>query len=140
MPDRNRLRLHTFEASPKADGRAAARVVLLQWTEKQIEGEAVCEDSPAGRLRCAADATARALERAVDGRITFEVLGVKTIHAFDCILAVVSLSSRLQGSTERLVGSCIVSSENPRGIVLAVLNATNRLVGQDLMRIGLADG
>jgi hypothetical protein len=135
MPDRNRLRLQTFEAHPEAGGRVAARVVLLQWDDKQIEGEAVCEDSPAGRLRCAADATARALERAVDGRITFDVLGVKTIHAFDCILAVVSLTGRLEDSTERLVGSCIVSSENPRGIVLATLNATNRLVGQNLLQV-----
>jgi hypothetical protein len=56
---------------------------------------------------------------------------VKTVRAFDATVVIVSLSSRGE-ETLRLVGSCLTETDPPRGAALAVLNATNRLLGNYL--------
>jgi hypothetical protein len=42
---------------------------------------------------------------------------------------IVSLSARETESASRLVGSYLTESDPPRGAALAVLNATNRILG-----------
>jgi hypothetical protein len=41
---------------------------------------------------------------------------------------IVSLSSRVDERSERLVGSCLIGDDSARGAALAVLKATNRLL------------
>ena len=53
------------------------------------------------------------------------------MRAFDATVVIVSLSARTTEAT-RLVGSCLTDSDPPRGAALAVLNATNRLLGNYL--------
>lgn len=95
-------------------------------------GRAEGPDTLQGQLRCAAEATSRALEAAAGDRIALEVLAVKAIEGFDTIIVVVSLSSRVEDRAERLVGSCLIKGDPTRGAVLAVLSATNRLLGRVL--------
>ncbi|MGH7520046.1 MAG: hypothetical protein ACREMI_02085 [Gemmatimonadales bacterium] len=64
-------------------------------------------------------------------QLTFELLGVKAVRAFDATVVIVSLSARAEQAT-RLVGSCLTETDPPRGAALAVLNATNRLLGNYL--------
>ena len=87
--------------------------------------------SQAGELRCCAEAAVNALEHAVQPQLTFELLGVKAVRAFDATVVIVSLSARAEATT-RLVGSCLTETDPPRGAALAVLNATNRLLGNYL--------
>ena len=67
----------------------------------------------------------------VQPRLMFELLGVKAVRAFDATVVIVSLSARAEQTT-RLVGSCLTEADPARGAALAVLNATNRLLGNYL--------
>src|SRR5438093_527255 len=92
-------------------------------------GEAEGVISQAGELRCCADATVRALERVVHPKLGFELLGVKAVRAFDATVVIVSLSARQEARASRLVGAYLTEDDPPRGAALAVLNATNRILG-----------
>ena len=58
----------------------------------------------------------------------FELLGVKAVRAFDATVVIVSVACH-NGVAVRLVGSCLRETDLPRGAALAVLNATNRVLG-----------
>ncbi len=127
-----RLRLCEFRFERLPDARCQAKVVLERKDGTRYEGQADGMASQAGELRCAAEATSRSLQRVVGDRLAFELLGVKAVKAFDASVVIVSLSSREQGPPTRLVGSCLVDEDLPKGAALAVLNATNRLLGNTI--------
>src|SRR3990172_1877809 len=88
---RNRLKFKEFTLERVPSGRCRARVVL-QWLEMdEFIGEAEGVTSPAGELRCAAQACVKALMTAVRGEVQLELLGVKAIRAFDANVVIVSL-------------------------------------------------
>ena len=111
-------------------------LVDLAWPEGDVFiGTAQGKDSEAGRLKCTAEATVRALEQSVNDQIELEVQGVQTITVSDTIIIVVVLSYRLLGETQQqLVGSCIIGRQLERSAALAALKATNRLMGNVLFR------
>jgi hypothetical protein len=124
-----RLRFQTFGFDRLSDGRCRARV-QLSWTDgREFVGEAVGMTSQAGELRCSAEATVHALQQAVSGDVQLELLGVKAVRAFDATVVIVSLSVRMEGNAWRMVGSYLTETDPPRGAALAVLNATNRVLG-----------
>ncbi len=129
----SRLKLEIFEIAPSKAGQCQSRVQLGWGDGDSFTGRAEGPDTPQGQLRCAAEATSRALVVAADERIALEVLAVKAIEGFDTVIVVVSLSSRVEDRTERLVGSCLIKGDPARGAVLAVLSATNRLLGRVLV-------
>lgn len=117
----------TFERLPNGHCRAQ---VVLSWTDgRRFIGEAEGVISQAGELRCAAQAAVRALERAAQPDLAFDVLGVKAVRAFDATVVIVSLSARSADAVSRLVGSNLTQADPSRGAAVAVLNATNRLLG-----------
>jgi hypothetical protein len=124
-----RLRFKDFEFQRLASGRCRAKVVLSWGDGRQFTGESDGVISQAGELRCCAQATVRALERAVQPQLGFELLGVKAVRAFDATVVIVSLSARQEARASRLVGAYLAESDAPRGAALAVLNATNRILG-----------
>ena len=130
MPD-ERLRFHEFGFQRLPNGRCRAKVILTWSDGRRFEGSSDGVSSQTGELRCCAVAAVNALEQAVQPRLTFELVGVKTVRAFDATVVIVSLSARGE-QTLRLVGSCLTETDPPRGAALAVLNATNRLLGNYL--------
>jgi hypothetical protein len=126
-----RLRFQEFGFQRLPNGRCRAKVVLTWSDGRRFEGSADGVSSQTGELRCCAVAAVNALEQAVQPRLTFELLGVKTVRAFDATVVIVSLSARAEQTT-RLVGSCLTETDPARGAALAVLNATNRLLGNYL--------
>ena len=62
-------------------------------------------------------------------QVSFDLLGVKAVRAFDSTVLIVSLSVREEALAKRLVGSFLTDADPPRGAALAVLNATNRMLG-----------
>lgn len=131
-----RLRFVEFDFERLPNGRCRARV-LLAWADgSRFEGGAEGFGSEAGELRCAAEATLQAIERAVQGRITFELLGVKSVRAFDTVVLIVSVGSHYDDDSRRLVGSFLADTDAARGAAVAVLNATNRLLGNIVRRQG----
>lgn len=126
-----RLRFHEFGFQRLPNGRCRAKVILTWSDGRRFEGSSDGVSSQTGELRCCAVAAVNALEQAVQPRLTFELVGVKTVRAFDATVVIVSLSARGE-QTLRLVGACLTETDPPRGAALAVLNATNRLLGNYL--------
>jgi hypothetical protein len=137
---RERLRFVDFELRRLQNGRCRARVVLEWQPHEQFIGSAEELGSQAGELRCSAQAAVEAIVRAMGTRVSFELLGVKAVRAFDATVVIVSLSSSGEGRPSRLVGSYITDDYSARGAALAVLNATNRLLGNIISRTEKSNG
>jgi hypothetical protein len=128
-PFQERLRFAEFVLDRLPNGRCRARVVLTWKETERYEGQCEGLASQNGELRCAADATVQALEAAVNKAVTFELLGVKAVRAFDATVVIVSLTVTADGKAQRVVGSYLTDDDFARGSALAVLHATNRILG-----------
>src|SRR6185436_17822704 len=80
---RERLRFTNFVFHRAPSGTCRSEVEL-EW----MEGEGVT--STLGDLRVAADASLRAIEQFSNGTLRFELVGVKTMRAFDANIVIVS--------------------------------------------------
>lgn len=135
LPDdsNTRVKFEDLDLETLPSGRCRSKVTLA-WNEgNQFVGTAEGVSSEVGVLRCAAEATSRALEAAVDSRVHLELLGITTIKAFDTVVVVVSLASRFSDHTQRVVGSSVIDGNPAGAAVRAVLSATNRLLGSNLI-------
>ncbi len=128
----DRLRFAQFMLERLPNGRCRVRVELTWRESERFTGDDEGLASQAGELRCAAEATVKALGQAVQGEVGFDLLGVKAVRAFDATVVIVSLAVRNEGHTHRVVGSYLSDAEPARGAALAVLNATNRILGNRL--------
>ncbi|MDH4043318.1 MAG: hypothetical protein OEY20_11350 [Gemmatimonadota bacterium] len=129
-----RLRFVDFQFTTSPNGRCRAEVTLGFGADARWMGSAEGLASDAGEMRCSAEATLHAIEASAGGAISFELLGVKAVRAFDTIVLIVSVVSRESGQTHRLVGSFLADQEHTRGAALAILNATNRVMGNIFAR------
>jgi hypothetical protein len=128
LPDR--LKFSEFVLDRLASGRCRARVTLSWQDTEEWLGESEGLASQSGELRCAAEACVIALTKATKSELRFELLGVKAVRAFDANVVIVSLSLLNGNETQRLVGCFLTEDADPtRGAALAVLNATNRILG-----------
>ena len=126
----DRLKFAEFSLDRLANGRCRARVVLTWQEGNEFLGESEGLGSQAGELRCAAEACVMALTKAVKEELRFELLGVKAVRAFDANVVIVSMAVPEQNETHRLVGCFLTEDADPtKGAALAVLNATNRILG-----------
>ena len=125
-PRSERLRFAEFVLDRLPNGRCRARVALTWRDSEAFSGESEGLASQAGELRCAAEACVKALSQAVQGGMGFELLGVKSVRAFDATVIIVSLAAQGEGS------SYLTETDAARGAALAVLNATNRILGNRL--------
>lgn len=127
---RERVKFHDFAFERMPDGRCRARVDLAWLAGQHFIGEAEGVASDTGEMRCAATAALNALARAVNNpSVQIQLLGVKSVRAFDAVVVIVALSATDGARSSRLVGSYLTESDVPRGAALAVLNATNRFLG-----------
>lgn len=127
-----RLRFAEFVMQRLSNGRCRAKVGLTWRDSEQFFGECEGLGSQAGELRCSAQACVNALGQAVAGALGFELLGVKAVRAFDATVVIVSLAVQAEAGSQRVVGSYLTENDPPRGAALAVLNATNRMLGNRL--------
>ncbi|MFI5229580.1 MAG: hypothetical protein ACHQWU_10955, partial [Gemmatimonadales bacterium] len=109
-------------------GQCSAQVTR-EWDDGLYVGRAAGQSSSLGDFRVAAVATLRALEDFAKDSMHFELLGVKHVRAFDSNLIIVSISVRNDGQLTRLVGCYLAETDTRRGAAMAVLNATNRVLG-----------
>jgi hypothetical protein len=128
---RRRVYLARVEMEYPRIGRAIATTVL-EWRGELFEARMEGESGPVVELRIAALATIGALEQVLEGELTFSLVGIRALRAFDQDL-VVALTRCEQESVDRpLVGISLATQTLWRGAALAVLNATNRLLGNYL--------
>jgi hypothetical protein len=129
----HRLRFANFEFTHLPSGHCHAKVDLDRPTGDVYSGTMEASGSSTVQLRCAALATLAALHKAVEARYsfelldtTFELLGVKSVHAFDGTVVVVGVIASRGERTWQLIGACASDDSLPRAAALAVLDATNR--------------
>ena len=132
MPHRPKQRVkfisHEMQSTP--EGHRRAEVTLEIPPNRRFLGTADCLEISPGELRCVALATVDALHRAMgDADNSFELIGARAVKAFDAHVVIVALLVNANGGTRRLVGSFLAEKDLARGAAIAVLNATNRLLG-----------
>ena len=125
--DRLRFAAFDFRKLPSGLGSAA---VTLEWkgTEKYV-GRAEGVSSAFADLRLAVEATLKALAEFTRHKDTFELVGVKSVRAFDANVVMISVIAKRDGKPIQLVGCRIADGDPLRSAVLATLQATNRLLG-----------
>ena len=128
-----RLRFSNFSFERTRAGRVTCQVTLEFGPGEQITGEVSGQASPAGDTRLGAEAALRALETFTDGTLTFELIGVKVVRAFDANIVITSLIQRGDDGPDRLLGCYLAEGDLVRGAALSVLNATNRVLGNYIL-------
>ncbi len=131
MSDRpsNRLKFISLEFENTSEGRQV-KIILGMQPDLLFNGTAHCSEAAGGELRCAALATVDAIHQsASESERILEFIGASAVKAFDATVVIVSLWARLGGGKRRLVGSYVAEDDMAKGAALAVLNATNRLLG-----------
>jgi hypothetical protein len=126
---RERLRFSEFSFTRTPAGVCVAEVELEWAPGSRFRGRSEGQSSPLGDLRIAAEAAMRALESFSKGELSFELIGVKMVRAFDANLIIVSISMRGSPTPTRLLGCYLAEGDIARGAATAVLNATNRVLG-----------
>ncbi|MFL5577738.1 MAG: hypothetical protein ACJ79S_17415 [Gemmatimonadaceae bacterium] len=126
---RERLRFTNFNFTRTPAGQCAAEVEL-EWLEGvRVVGKATGQSSPVSDLRVAAEAAIKAIENFSEGALDLELLGVKALRAFDANIVIVSVEVKRGDGPTRLLGSHLAEKDPVRSSVVAVLNATNRILG-----------
>lgn len=125
----DRLRFAGFDFRKLPSGLGSA-VVTLEWkTSEKFVGRAEGISSVYADLRLAVEATLKALAEFTRHKDVFELVGVKSIRAFDSNVVMVSVMAKREGKPIQLVGCRIADGDPLRSAVLATLQATNRLLG-----------
>lgn len=126
---RERLRFTEFRFAKTPAGHGAAEVEL-EWVDGvKVSGKATGQSSEMGDLRIAAEAGLRALENFSGHALQFELIGIKLVRAFDANVIIVSVGVKRGEGPPRLTGCYLAERDQVRGAVVAVLNATNRVLG-----------
>jgi hypothetical protein len=128
---RERLRFADFSFTRTPSGQCSAEV-SLEWENQMFVGRSIGQSSPLGDFRVSAEACLRALEDFAKEAMHFELLGIKHVRAFDSNLLIVSVSLREDSQLTRLVGCYLAETDTRRGAAMAVLNATNRVLGNHI--------
>jgi len=126
---RRRVRFVSATVATPRMGRAHA-AVELEWAGRTFLGEVEGESGYALELRLAAMATLAALDQVMDGRVKFQMVGIKPFRAFDADVVVALVRSDVDGKS--LIGAALAADEPYRAASVAVLNATNRILGNYL--------
>ena len=126
---RERLRFTGFSLDRSPSGRVTCQVTLELGPGEILLGRVEGQASPSGDSRLGAEAAIRALEVFTGGAVTFELVGVKVVRAFDANVVIASLLQHGDAGPERLLGCYLADGDMVRGAALAVLNATNRVLG-----------
>lgn len=124
-----RLRFSEFAFDRTPAGRVTCQVTLEFGPGELVSGTVAGTASPAGDTRLGAEAAIRALETFTERAITFELIGVKVVRAFDSNIVITSLIQHGDKGPERLLGCYAADRDLVKGAALSVLNATNRVLG-----------
>ncbi|HEX8243002.1 MAG TPA: hypothetical protein VF541_05895 [Longimicrobium sp.] len=126
---RRRVRFVSVSVETPRIGRVAARAEL-EWAGRTHVGQHEGESTFAAELRAAALATLAALDEVMGGRVQFRLVGIKPVRAFDADVVVALVRSEADGKS--LIGAALAPDDPYRAAAVAVLNATNRILGNYL--------
>ena len=138
---RSRLRFEGLrhEITPDVSGIVSVR---LEWGGQTYEGSASCLQTPQGVIKAASQATLSAAlpsaRSATKNGIELDVVGVKAVRAFDGWVVVTRINGAAGNERLRLLGAapCEAEGDLPNAAAKAVLNASNRVMEQQLAQEG----
>jgi hypothetical protein len=142
---RSRLRFDSLEHEITPDGSGMVSV-RLEWGGQQFEGSVPCLETLHGVIKAASEATLTATlasrHQPAGTGIKLEVVGVKAVRAFDSWVVVTRINGTSGDERLRLLGAapCEVEEDLPNAAVKAVLNASNRVLEQQIAREGNGNG
>jgi hypothetical protein len=130
---RERLSFEDFQLVRFPNGRSRFRV-RMDWTQgRSYSGEAEGNQTLEGEVRAAADAALKAAAGATEGQLNLDLRGTKALKVFDSWVVVVMVRAWIEDEPLQLLGAYPCPDEDtPRGAVMAVLDATNRVLRQYL--------
>lgn len=104
--------------------------VVLEWCGRTLSGSSEGVETHHGLIRSAAAASLDAALAATGKRLHLDLVGVKSVRAFDGWIVVVRVNGQAGGRPYKLLGSasCEEEEDLPRAAALAVLDASNRLL------------
>jgi hypothetical protein len=105
--------------------------VTLRTGDMEWVGEADGIESSQSRVELAARAAVAAIKQYQGNRRHWEVRGVRRVDAFDASFAFVVVETWIGREKVLLTGTCEIRESAETASVLAVLDATNRWVGQE---------
>jgi hypothetical protein len=123
-----RIRFVDLRTRRSPAGQAFIEVELERIDGVRVTGASSGQPAGFGDLRIAAEATIQALGSAVATGHRFELTGVKTVRAFDTTVVLVSVTELTTNPPQRLLGAAFAENQSASAAVLAVLNATNRVL------------
>ncbi len=138
-PTFHRISFEQLNVERLAGSRFSVQVELA-WQDRGVHvGKAEGRGSQVALLECAATATMRALQSAVDQRVEFELLEIIELADSNSVTVLLSLSKTGGGRVWKFCGTCLVDDEPGRAAVKAVLKATNRLFENGFIFLLLQD-
>jgi hypothetical protein len=123
-----RIRFIALRVQRSTSGRAQAEVELARIDGGRVTGSHAGQAIALGDLRIAAEATLAALHLATTTDHRFELTGVKSLRVFDQTVVLVQIAVVSGRGPARLVGAAFGEQDSAQAAVLAVLNATNRVL------------
>ena len=136
---RSRLRFDGLEHEVTPDGSGVVSV-RLEWGGHTYEGTMPCLETLQGVLKAASQATLTATLASTNSHhangIDLEVVGVKAVKVFDGWVVVTRINGTSGEERLRLLGAapCEAEDDLPNAAVKAVLNASNRVMEQQIAR------
>lgn len=126
---RERLKFEDFQLVRFPNGRSRIRV-RMDWTQgRSYSGEAEGNQTLEGEVRAAADAALQAAAGSTDGKLDLDLRGAKALRVFDAWVVVVMVRAWVDETPLQLLGAFpCPDDDTPRGAVMAVLDATNRVL------------
>lgn len=123
-----RIRFVALRVQRSSAGLCRAEVELARLDGAHVVGVHSGQSIALGDLRVAAEAAVAALHLASTTEHRFELIGAKSLRAFDQTVVLVQLAVVAGRGPARLVGAAFGEQDTARAAVLAVLNATNRVL------------
>ncbi|MDH3207388.1 MAG: hypothetical protein OEO79_12375 [Gemmatimonadota bacterium] len=141
---RSRLRFDGLDHEITPDGSGIVSV-RLEWGGQTYEGSVQCLETLQGVIKAASQATLTATlasTRSPNSGIKLEVVGVKAVRAFDGWVVVTRINGTYGEERLRLLGAAPCEDEDdlPSAAVKAVLNASNRVMEQQIARESNGNG
>ncbi len=132
-PARERLKFDDFQLVRFPNGRSRVRI-RMEWTQgRSYSGEAEGNQTLEGEVRAAAEAALDAAAGATGGKLELDLRGTKALRVFDAWVVVVMLRAWIKDDPVQLLGAYpCPDDDTPRGAVMAVLDATNRVLREFL--------
>lgn len=126
---RQRVRVHSIRSETTPDSRCRVEVELEWAAGTRIKGRGLGTSTQEGKLIAGALAVLEAIEKVTRGMMKLDYRGAKVVRAFDSLVIVVALRAEVPERRYDLIGACQAPGDDVvRGVVLSVLDATNRIL------------